>query len=194
LVPWGFFSESVTKTSNIFVENAQLFSKVYFPRLNVPLASLLTNLVPTAVQFGLFLIGFLFYLAKQDSNIHPTWWILATPLVFVQLGAMALGLGCIVSALSRRFRDIAMGMRVALQLLMFGSAIVFPLSRLAPEERWIFFLNPVVPSVEFFRLAFLGKSLVQPWHLALSAGISLVLLFVGLVLFHRAEQNAMDTV
>lgn len=194
LVPWGFFADSVLKTSNVFVEQAQLFSKVWFPRLCVPIASLITNLVPVAVQFALFLGGLVFYLAKSDPHTHPTWWILATPLVFVQLGALALGAGCIVSALSRRFRDLAFGVKIGLQLLMFGSAIVFPLSRIAPEDRWVFFLNPVVPPIEFFRYAFVGKSLVEPWHLALSAGVSAVVLLVGLLLFYRAEQNAMDTV
>lgn len=194
LVPWSYFAESVTKTSNIFVENAQLFSKVYFPRLCVPVASLLTNLVPAAAQFGLFIVGLAFYLAQGDRFTHPNAWLLLAPLVFLQLGILALGIGCIVSALSRRFRDLVFGIKVGLQMLMFGSAIVFPLSRVAPEDRWVFFLNPVVPPIEFFRYAFVGKSLVEPWHIALSAGVSVVVLVIGLLLFHRAEQNAMDTV
>lgn len=194
LVPWTYFSESVMKTSNVFVDNALLFSKVYFPRLCVPVASLLTNLVPTVVQFGLFGVGLITYLVQGDRFTHPNWFILLTPLVFLQLGMFALGLGCIVSALSRRFRDLAFGVKIGLQLLMFGSAIVFPLSRVAPEERWIFFLNPVVPPIEFFRYAFVGKSLVEPWHIGLSAAVSVVVLVTGLLLFHRAEQNAMDTV
>jgi lipopolysaccharide transport system permease protein len=194
LVPWGFFFETVTKTSNVFVENAQVFSKVYFPRLCVPLSVLLSNLVPTLVQFGLFLAGLLFYVARDDKWTHPNWWILATPLVFVQVGALGLGIGCIVSALSRRFRDLTYGVRIGLQLLMFGSAIVFPLSRIDPDNRWIFFLNPVVPPIEFFRFAFVGRSLVEPWHLGVSAGISFGLLALGIILFHRADRNAMDTV
>jgi lipopolysaccharide transport system permease protein len=194
LVPWGYFSESVLKSSNVFVENSMLFSKVYFPRLCVPLSSLLTNLVPTAVQFLLFLLGLGFYLLKDDPFTHPNWWILLTPLVFVQLGALALGIGCIVSSLSRRFRDLAFGVKIGLQLLMFGSAIVFPLSRLAPGDRWIFLLNPVVPPIEFFRYAFVGRSLVGATDIAISAAVSFATLFIGLLLFHRAEQNAMDTV
>ena len=194
LVPWGFFAESVTRTSNVFVENAHLFGKVYFPRLSIPLAAILSNVFLIVVQFALFLAGLFFYLAKHNPLVHPNWWILATPLVFVQLGIFALGLGCAISALSRRFRDLAMGVRLALQMLMFGSAIVFPLTQIAPQERWIFFLNPVVPPIEFFRYAFLGKSLVQPWHLGLSAVVSVLTLVIGLLLFNRAEQNAMDTV
>lgn len=195
LVPWLFFSESVNKNSNVFVNNANIFSKVYFPQLTVPIAGLLTNLVPMAVQFGLFLIGLIYYLAIQDPWVKPTWWILATPLLFIQLGAFALGIGCAVSALSRRFRDLAYGIRIGMQLLMFGSAIVFPLSRVTnPTDRLLFFLNPVVPPIEYFRYAFVGRSLVEPWHLAVSAVVSFVTCYIGLVLFCRAEQDAMDTV
>ena len=194
LVLWGFFFETVTKTSNVFVENSQVFSKVYFPRFCVPLSVVISNLLPALVQFGLFLVGLFYYVLKDDQWTHPNWLILATPLAFVQIAALALGIGCIVSALSRRFRDLTFGVRVGLQLLMFGSAIVFPISRIAPENRWLFFLNPVIPPIEFFRLAFVGRSLVEPWHLAMSAGISFGLLLVGIILFHRADRNAMDTV
>ena len=194
LVPWGFFSESVLKTSAAFTQNQHLFSKVYFPRLAVLIAACSTNLLPLAVQFALFLVGLAYYLAGHEPHIHPSWWIVLTPLLFVQLGALALGLGCIVSALTRRFRDLAFGVKVGMQLWMFGSAIVFPLSRIKAADRWIFFLNPVVPPIEAFRGAFLGVTLLQPWHLALSAAISFATLFVGVVLFNRAEQTAMDTV
>jgi lipopolysaccharide transport system permease protein len=194
LVPWSFFAESVMKTSNVFVQNANLFGKVYFPRLSVPLSSLLTNLVTMAVQWALFLAGLGFYLWKHDRFTHPNWWILATPLVFVQLAALGLGIGCIVSALSRRFLDLSFGIKIGMQLWMFGSAIVFPLSRIADNDRWLFLLNPVVPPIEFFRYAFVGKSLVEPWQLGVSALVSVIVLAFGLVLFHRAEQNAMDTV
>lgn len=194
LVPWGFFFETVTKTSNVFVENAQVFSKVYFPRFCVPLSVLISNMVPTLVQLGLFLVGLFFYLAKGNVWTHPNWLILAVPLVFVQIGALGLGIGCIVSALSRRFRDLTYGVRVGLQLLMFGSAIVFPISRIDPDYRWLFFLNPVVPPIEFFRLAFVGRSLVEPWHLIVSAIVSVLVLVLGVILFHRADRNAMDTV
>ena len=194
LVPWQFFSDSVTKTSNVFVNNSNLFSKVYFPRLAVPLAGLLTNLVPAAIGVGLFLIGLAYYLIKGDRFTHPTWWVLATPLIFLQLAALALGIGCAVSALSRRFRDLAMGVKIGLQLLMFGSAIVFPISRIDPNNRWLFFLNPLVPPIEAFRFVFTGRSLIEPWHIAVSAAVSILVCLGGLLLFHRAEQDAMDTV
>lgn len=194
LVLWTFFSETVAKTSNIFVQNANLFSKVYFPRLCVPLASAMTNLVPLGVQFLLFFAGLVFYLVNRNPFTHPNWWILAAPLVFLQIAALALGVGCTVSALSRRFRDLAFGVKIGLQLLMFGSAIVFPLTLIDPKDRWLFFLNPLVPPIEFFRYAFIGKSLIEPRYLMISALVSFAVCIIGLLLFQRAEQDAMDTV
>jgi lipopolysaccharide transport system permease protein len=195
LVPWAFFADTVNKTSTVFTTNANLFNKVWFPRLCVPLAGVLTNLVPLLVQICLFLVGFAFYLAKNDPHIHPNWRIIIAPLVFVQLAALGLGIGLIVSALTRRFRDLLFGVKVGLQLWMFGSAVVFPLSRIANDnDRTLFFLNPVVPAIESIRYAFFGVSLLEPWHVAVSVAVSAAVLFFGIALFNRAEQTAMDTV
>jgi lipopolysaccharide transport system permease protein len=195
LVPWTFFAETVNKTSTVFTTNSQLFNKVYFPRLCVPLAGVLTNMVPLLVQCGLFLIGFAFYILKNDPHVHPNWLMVFAPLVFVQLAAFGLGLGLIVTALTRRFRDLMFGVKVGLQLWMFGSAVVFPLSRIANSaDRTLFFLNPVVPPIETIRAGFFGVSLLEPWHVAVSVIVSFAVLFFGVALFNRAEQTALDTV
>ncbi len=194
LVPWQFFSESVTKTANVFGTNAQLFSKVYFPRLIVPISAILTNIVPLAVGTMLFLGGVVVYYCKHEPTIVPKWWIVLTPLLFVQLGALALGLGCIISALTRRFRDLVYGVKIGLQLWMFGSAIVFPIARIARADRWIFYLNPVVPPIEVFRAAFCAKPLIPIQYILISTAVSFLTLLIGLIMFHRAEQTAMDTV
>lgn len=195
LVLWTFFSENVNKTSTVFTANEHLFNKVYFPRLCVPFAGVLTNLIPLVVQLGLFLAGFAYYIAMGNEFVHPNWLVLLTPLLFLQLAALGLGLGLIVTAYTSRFRDLVFGVKVGLQLWMFGSAVVFPLSRIDnPQDRLLFFLNPVVPPIEVFRYAFFGTSLVQPWHLALSTAVSFVVLFLGIALFNRAEKTAMDTV
>lgn len=200
IVLWNFFSETLTKASATFTTNSALFSKVYFPRLCVPVAGVVTNLVPLLVQYGLFLGGIAFYVAKErlfgiDGNFDLNWRVVFTPLIFLHIGALGLGLGLIVSALTRRFRDLAFGIRVGLQLWMFGSAVVFPLSRIAdPADRLPFFLNPIVPIVESFRYAYFSVSLIEPWHIAASAAVTLIVLFIGIALFNRAEQTAMDTV
>jgi lipopolysaccharide transport system permease protein len=193
LVVWGFFSECVAKISRTFADNQQVFSKVYYPRLVAPLSVVIKNLVPLAIQFGLFLAGFIFYVATDNPHVRPNGLILLTPLLFLQTGMLGLGVGCMIAALTRRFRDLMFGVQVGLQLWMFGSAIVFPISRIAPDDRWIFFLNPIIPIIEAFRLGYTGVSFVEARHIALSAVICSVICFLGIVAFNRAEQTSMDT-
>lgn len=193
LVLWGYFSESVNKVSRTFADNQQVFSKVYYPRLVAPCSVALKNLVPLGIQFVIFLVGLGIYLLKGNPYIKPNWLILLTPLIILQITMLGIGLGCLVAALTKRFRDLVFGVQVGMQLWMFGSAIVFPLSRIAPDDRWIFFLNPVVPIVELFRMAFLGVSHVELRHILVSAAISFLVLIVGVVMFNRAEQTSMDT-
>jgi len=194
LVLWNFFSDVVQKVARSFTEYEALFAKVYFPRLAVPFAVVLTHAVPLLVQFALFLAGLAVYVAKKDPWVDPSWRIVFTPLIFIQVALFGMGIGCIVAALTKRFRDLMVGVQVGLQLWMFGSAIIFPVVRITPPDRWLFFLNPIVPMVEAFRLIFIGISLVEPWHIALSATVTLATFVCGLVLYNRAEQNSMDTV
>ncbi len=194
LVIWNFFAEVVQRTSRAFTEYEHLFAKVYFPRLAVPLAVVLTNSVPMLVQTLLFLVGLGFYLLKGSPWVNPSWMVILVPLLLLQTAMLGMGLGCIVAAMTKRFRDMVIGVQVGLQLWMFASAVVFPLSRIGESERWLFFLNPMVPIIEAFRYAFLGTSLLEPWHVALSVGVTLFVLVVGVVMFNRAEQTSMDTV
>lgn len=193
LVIWGFFSECVSKIARTFADNQQVFSKVYYPRLVAPCSVVIKNLVPLTIQFGLFLVGFLFYVATDNPYVRPNWLILLTPLLVLQTAMLSLGVGCIITALTKRFRDLMFGVQVGLQLWMFGSAIVFPISRIAPDDRWIFFLNPIIPIIEALRLAYTGISFVEPRHIGWSAAISAGILFIGIVMFNRAEQTSMDT-
>ena len=158
LVLWNFFAEIVQKASRSFTDYEQLFAKVYFPRLAVPFAVVLTNVVPLLVQFSLFSVGLTFYLLKNDRWVDPSWRMIFAPLIFLQVALLATGIGCLVAALTKRFRDLVVGVQVGLQLWMFGSAIIFPVSRIAADDRWLFFLNPIVPMVESFRLIFIGIS------------------------------------
>jgi lipopolysaccharide transport system permease protein len=128
------------------------------------------------------------------SGVDPNWRIAVVPLLVLNIAMLGLGVGCIVSALTTRFRDLSAGVGFIVQLWMYGSLIIFPLSRIGAESRWIFLLNPMVPVIEGFRFAFLGTGTVEKWHLGVSFGISSLLLAVGVVLFNRAARNVMDTV
>lgn len=193
LTLWNYMAECVNKTSNTFTRNAAIFGKVYFPRMIVPLAASLTALVGFLVQFTLFL-AFLWFYWMRGVPVHPSWRVIFTPALVLQLALLGVGLGCIVSALSTRFRDLTLGLTFGVQLWMYSSSIIFPLSRIAPEERWLFALNPVVPVIEAFRFAYLGFGIVERWQLVMSFGVCSVIFLIGVALFNRAEQTAMDSV
>jgi len=190
---WTFLAECLGKTSQTFQLNAGIFEKVYFPRLIVPLANSMTALVGFAIQFTCFL-GFLIFYCATTDQVHPNWRVIFLPLFVLQMALLGTGLGCIVSALSTRFRDLSLGVNVGIQIWMYASTVLFPLSRVDEKHRWLFLINPTVPVIEAFRFAFLGVGKVEKWHLLLSLSMSVSLFLVGLMLFNRAEQTAMDSV
>lgn len=202
LVLWGFFAECVNKTSNTFTRNAQLFSKVYFPRLAVPIGQVLTSLAGFLVQFSVFLIGLGFYWAKKHyfpDPAHPffvdvSWRVFLLPLFLLPAALLGVGVGLVVSAISTRYRDIAMATGFGVQLWMYGSSIAFPVSELSGFHQKILMLNPMVPLIEGMRFAFLGKGTVTLPYFALSFAVCLVVFVVGIVMFNRTEQSVMDTV
>ncbi|MEP6667774.1 MAG: ABC transporter permease [Chthoniobacter sp.] len=190
---WNYFGTCLSKSALTFSGNTGIFGKVYFPRLILPLATILNNLLTFAIQFGVFLVLFGFYW-WQGADVHPNWRVIILPILLVQMAALGLGIGCIVCALTTRFRDFAYMISFGTQLWMYASCVVYPLSTISPEYRWIFILNPMVPIIEALRFSFLGGGMVEIWQLAISAGVTAVLLFVGLVMFTRAEKTFMDTV
>jgi len=190
---WNYFGTCLSKSALTFSSNTGIFGKVYFPRLILPLATILNNLLTFAIQFGVFLVLFGFYW-WQGADVHPNWRVIILPILLVQMAALGLGIGCIVCALTTRFRDFAYMISFGTQLWMYASCVVYPLSQISPEYRWIFILNPMVPIIEALRFSFLGGGMVEIWQLAISAAVTAVLLFVGLVMFTRAEKTFMDTV
>ncbi len=202
LIIWGFFAECVNKTSNTFTKNAQLFSKVYFPRLAVPVGQVFTSLAGFAVQFSVFLVGLGFYWSKKHYFpdpahpffLDPNWRVLLLPVFLAQAAMLGVGVGLIVSAISTRYRDLAMATGFGVQLWMYGSSIAFPVSELSAMQQRILMLNPMVPIVEGMRFAFLGEGTVTKEYLALSFAVCVVVFLAGIVMFNRTEQNVMDTV
>jgi lipopolysaccharide transport system permease protein len=193
VVLWQYLADCLSKTSATFTGNAAVFSKVYFPRLAVPISIVISSLFTFLIQFGLFLCCF-FYFKWQGAPIHPSYRILVLPLLLVQMAALGLGVGCLVSALTTRFRDLAVVVGFGVQLWMYASAVVYPLSSIPRESRWILVLNPVVPIIESFRFAFLGAGVVEIWQIAMSLGVSLIVFFAGVVMFCRVEKTVADTI
>jgi lipopolysaccharide transport system permease protein len=193
---WNYFAECVTKTSNTFVANSGIFGKVYFPRLILPLSIIITNLLKFSIQFLLFL-GILFYYLFCGSNISPNIYILTLPLLLFIMAILGLGFGLIISSLSTKYRDFQFLISFGIQLFMYATPIVYPLS-LAKEKlgdySWIATVNPMTSIIETMKFAFLGEGVFSWNNLAFSLIFSLVLLFLGVIVFNRVEKTFMDTV
>lgn len=190
---WTYFSTCLTKTSSTFTGNAAIFGKVYFPRLVTPISTVISGLINFIVQFIMFL-GFMIYFKVIGSPIQPNLYILITPLLLVQLAALALGFGIIISSLTTKYRDLAVLVTFGIQLWMYATPVVYPASQISGNLKTLMMLNPVSPIVESFRYVFLGSGSI-PWnYLGISVMTTLVVLFVGVVLFSRVEKTFMDTV
>lgn len=183
----------MTKTSNTFIDNAGIFGKVYFPRMAVPISVVITNLLTFAIQFGLFLV-FLIYYYLIGVPVHPNILIFLTPFLLIQMAALGLGMGILISSLTTKYRDLTFALGFGVQLWMYATPIVYPLSQIPDNWQWFFALNPMTAIVETFRYAFLGSGAIQPWVLGVSVGMTIMILFLGIVLFSHIEKTFMDTV
>lgn len=193
IVPWNYFADCVHKTANTFSQNASIFGKVYFPRLAVPISIVITSLIGFAIQFALFLVVLLYYL-WTGAAVNPSWRIIVAPFLLLEMAILGLGVGCLVASLTTRYRDLAMAVSFGVQLWMYASAVVYPISAISPEMRRFMILNPMVPIIEAFRFSFLGAGVVELWQILLSFAISVVVCAAGLLLFHRVERTVMDTI
>ncbi len=192
-VMWTYFASSLTKTSTTFLANAQIFGKVYFSRLTVPISTLLSNLVVFGIQFLLF-FGFLAYFLIKGADVHITAWALLLPAQILIMAGLGLGLGIIVSALTTKYRDLQYLVAFGVQLLMYTTPMVLPLSSVSGKWRWVMIANPMTSIIESFRRGFLGAGTISAPLLLYSAGFALAAVLVGALLFHRVERTFMDTV
>lgn len=192
-VLWSYFSGVLTGTSGTFTGNAGIFGKVYFPRLAVPVAGLLSKLIAFGIQFLFFLV-FLAIFMLQGAAVAPNAWALLTPVLLLMMAELGLGLGIIVSALTTRYRDLAIVVGFGVQLLMYATPVIYPLSVLPEPYRTWMLLNPMAPIMEIFRHAYLGAGQVSLSLLLYAAALISLILFVGILLFNRVERTFMDTV
>lgn len=189
---WLYFSSCLTKTSTTFTANAAVFGKVYFPRLVTPISIVISGLISFGVQFAIFLVTDIYYMV--NGMIHPGLLVLITPLLVIELALLGMGCGIIISALTTKYRDLAVLVTFGVQLWMYGSAIIFPVSSLPEKWAHLLMLNPVVPIVEAFRYAYTGHGTFSVKYLGIGAIVTLAILFVGMVIFNKVEKTFMDTV
>jgi lipopolysaccharide transport system permease protein len=190
---WTYFADCLTKTSNTFVQNANLFGKVYFPRMAVPVSILLSNLITFCIQFLLFL-AFMVFFAIRGAQIQPNFWILLSPILLLMMAGLGLGFGIIISALTTKYRDLRFLVQFGVTLLMYATPVIYPVSTIPEQFQPLIRLNPMTSIVEAFRYAFLGGGSVRPLDLLYSFGFMLVVVFIGTVMFNRVEQTFMDTI
>jgi lipopolysaccharide transport system permease protein len=193
VVIWTFFATGMAKTSDTFVANASIFSKVYFPRLVVPASVILSNTVTFAIQL-VMLLGFFGYYWAMGANLSLRPQMLLVVPLLLYIGLLALGVGVVVSSLTTKYRDLTFLVGFATQLWMYASPVVYPLSQIPEHWRWVFMLNPMATAIESFRWLLFGTATLT-WALALANGILAAILLVGgIVLFSHTEKTSMDTV
>ena len=191
---WLFFYTCVVSNAKTFTENANVFGKVYFPRLTMPISNMLSAVIQFGVQMTLVLGFLIWYLIRGE--VSPNWGaLILVPVVLLHLGVLGMGCGVIVSSLTTKYRDLAVLVDFAVQLWMYATPIVYPMSALGDGfMRTVLLINPVTAPVEVFRYAVLGQGTIMPGALALSWGITIALLFVGIMIFNKVEKTFMDTV
>jgi lipopolysaccharide transport system permease protein len=193
ITAWNYFADCFTKTSTVFKDNTQIFGKVYFPRLILPLSIVASNLVRFGVQMLLFfaMIGYYYY---QGATFMPTWALLMFPLLVLMMALLGLGLGLIITAMTTRYRDLAFLVAFGVQLLMYTTTVIYPLSAAPGKFKHIIELNPMTGIIEAFRYSFLGKGEFSTWSIGYSALITLLVLFFGIIIFNKTEKSFVDSI
>ena len=196
LVCWNYFSDCLTKCSDTFNANQSIFGKVYFPRLIVPLSIIVSNLIKMAIQFVLFLMVFLYYYLTLD-NLHINIAILLLPLLVVMLGCLGLGFGLIITSMTTKYRDLRFLISFGVQLWMYITPVIYPLSVMKnnfPHYMWVIVANPLTAILETFKYGFTGVGVFEWSYLAYSSIFTVVILFIGIIVFNRVQKNFMDVI
>jgi lipopolysaccharide transport system permease protein len=196
LLVWNYFAQNVAAGATTFTSNAHLFSKVYFPRLIVPAASTISNLLSFALQLLPFAAVYLYYkcFTPLSATVHLTWSVLWMPLLLAQVSLFSFGVSLWLSSASAKYRDLAHLNQFLIQLWMFATPIIYPFSKIPLRLRWLAWVNPMAPVVEGFRIGLLGRGTLPAGSLAVSLAITLVVLISGIVVFQRFERSAVDNV
>lgn len=191
---WTYFSDCLTKTSSTFVMNAGVFGKVYFPRLIVPLSVLISNLIKLGIQFLIFISLWIYFLLTSDV-LHPNWqslWLL--PVLIFMMAGLGFGAGILISSLTTKYRDLTFLVGFGVQLLMYASSVVLPVSIMSPKVKFIMLLNPLTSIIEAFKYIFLGTGYFSMSWLAYGFCIMTALIVLSVIVFNKVEKSFMDTV
>lgn len=191
---WTFFSTCLTQNATAFTANANVFGKVYFPRLTMPLSNVISALLQFVIQMIMVIGVLIYYLIKGE--VQPNWFALwMIPVVLIQLGIMGLGFGIIISSMTTKYRDLTILIGFGVSLWMYGTPVVYPLSQLDNGIlKSLIVANPVTAPIEMFRYALLGQGVINLLYIAISWVVTILVLFFGIMLFNKVERTFMDTV
>jgi lipopolysaccharide transport system permease protein len=190
---WNYFSESLNITSKTFYENAAVFGKVYFPRLILPVSKVISGLIKLFIQFSLFLVAW-FYFAFVKHAITPNWHMVFFPVILLILALLSLGVGIVITSLTTKYRDLSFLISFGVQLLMYATPVIYPVSIAPPDKQYLLWLNPLTSLFEAFKYSFLGRGVFDTTWLAYSAIFTVVITIVGIIIFNRVEKRFIDTV
>ena len=193
-VIWSYFAICLTTTSRTFLTNAHIFGKVYFPRVSVPISNVIFSLVQFFLQFIIFLFFYIYFFTNGTSlNININLLVIL-PLLLLQTALLGLGFGLLISSLTTKYRDLNFVMDFFVQLWMFATPIVYPLSLVPDNYKLIIAINPMTSVVETFRKIFFDNSAIQIEHIIISLLVTIIIFILGIINFNRVERNFMDTI
>ena len=194
ILNWNYFAECLNKTSNTFTTNSNIFGKVYFPRLVIPLSIVISNLITYAIQFLLFLILLVYSINNHSYEFHFSIKLLLLPLVILQIALLGFGVGIVVSSLTTKYKDLSFAVVFGVQLGMYATPIVYPMSSVPSKWIWLYYLNPMASVAEMFRSMFFNLNNINWQQYGFSWIVTIVILVLGISLFTRIEKSFMDTV
>ncbi|MDD6486321.1 MAG: ABC transporter permease [Spirochaetales bacterium] len=190
---WTFFTNSLNAAAGTFSNNQAIFSKVYFPRLAVVISNLASTALKLLIQFACLIVFWIYYLVI-GQKVFPSAFALLFPLLVLWIGLLGSGMGMIISSLTTKYRDLNHLLGFGLNLAMYITPVVYPLSEAPEKFAWLFYLNPVSAPIELFRIWFYGAGSVPPLMTLLSLGMTFLFLFIGLILFNRNERTFVDVI
>lgn len=193
ITAWNYFADCITKTSTVFKDNSNMFGKVYFPRLIMPISIVASNLVRFCIQFFLLILVMLYYVFN-GYQFYITWAILLVPLLVLLMALLGLGFGLIITALTTKYRDLVFLVTFGIQLLMYSTTVIFPLSSAPAQFRNLILLNPMTGIIECFRFAILGEGYFTAGLLGYCLFFTLIILFLGILIFNKTEKTFVDTI
>lgn len=194
IILWNYFSQCLTGTSGVFINNQGVFGKVYFPRLVVPMATTISNLIQFCIQFCVFLVIYVYYYVTMEVPITPNVYAFLLPVLVLLCAGLSLGFGIVFSSLTTKYRDLVFLLQFGVQLWMYATPVIYPLNSIPVGKQWIFQLNPMTSIIETFKYGALGVGVFSWGALLYSTIFMVVLLFVGIIIFNRIEKSFMDTV